>query len=531
MKPTQSDANFSPFHLTSHGLLVIAFVILLFSLGVYFVYAANLISFPFDYDQGEGFELVDTIMFSQGQWPYQNTEAYPFYSSNYPPLFHILAVPFVWLFGEAYWYGRLLGFLGTLLSAGLIFYAVYREGKIRWIAALSALAFLASNTVYHIGPLLRQHMTMVLFELLAIILLARGFPNKDRKQIIFGLLMLVAAGYTKQLAAITAVAALAWMFLRNPRRAILWGIGFTLVGGAIFAWMTWATNGEWWRQAIVANVNDFNPLQTFYLAQLWFQLHGFLIVPTVLYVLYETVFERWSIYSVWFGFAVVLGALGSGTWGAGDSYFATAIAATCILSGLLFSRVISQTENRLFKQSSARLLRTVGLIVIPLLYIGYGIATFKMPTQGLVFEQVANIFDIEANVRGNFYDSATYNVLGYAHIGYLLTEEDFDAGYYMVDLIQSAKPPVMSEEAGLCIVAGCDVVTNPTQLLNLWKAGMFDGSELIGMIENHEFGLIIMRAQFYPEPVLIAISTYYELDEIVLMNDFEYQIWRPKEAS
>ena len=40
--------------------------------------------FPFDYDQGEGFELVDTIMLSEGQWPYRNAEVYPFYASNYP---------------------------------------------------------------------------------------------------------------------------------------------------------------------------------------------------------------------------------------------------------------------------------------------------------------------------------------------------------------------------------------------------------------------------------------------------------------
>ncbi len=65
---------------------------------VYAAYAVNLMRFPFDYDQGEGFELVDTVMFSHGQFPYQDTEVYPFYSSNYPPLFHIIAAPFVWLF-------------------------------------------------------------------------------------------------------------------------------------------------------------------------------------------------------------------------------------------------------------------------------------------------------------------------------------------------------------------------------------------------------------------------------------------------
>src|SRR6476659_7202281 len=101
-------------------LLGAALLILLFSFAVYVVYALNLMAFPFDYDQGEGFELVDTIMFSQGRFPYQDTNVFPFYSSNYPPLFHVIAAPFVWVFGNAYWYGRLLGFLGTLITAAAI---------------------------------------------------------------------------------------------------------------------------------------------------------------------------------------------------------------------------------------------------------------------------------------------------------------------------------------------------------------------------------------------------------------------------
>jgi len=147
----------------------LALILLVFHFSVYVAYAANLIQFPFDYDQGEGFELVDVLMFSRGEFPYQNTETFPFYSSNYPPLFHIFPIPLMWAFGPAYWYGRLLGFLGTLVCAGLISYAVWRDGRHRLIAILSGLAFLASNTVYHIGPLFRQHMTMVLFETAAII--------------------------------------------------------------------------------------------------------------------------------------------------------------------------------------------------------------------------------------------------------------------------------------------------------------------------------------------------------------------------
>ena len=56
---------------------------------IYNMYAYALFKFPFDYDQGEGFELVDTLLFSQGRWPYRSNDSYPFYSSNYPPVFHL----------------------------------------------------------------------------------------------------------------------------------------------------------------------------------------------------------------------------------------------------------------------------------------------------------------------------------------------------------------------------------------------------------------------------------------------------------
>lgn len=512
-------------------LMTLATVALGFSLLVYILYAINLIQFPFDYDQGEGFEVYDTVLFSQGQLPYRDTEAYPFYSSNYPPLFHVMAVPFVWLFGEAYWYGRSLSFLGTLITAAAIGYAVYRDGhKHQWIALLSGLAFLASNMVYHVGPLVRQHMTMVMFETLAIVILAKAFPQKNTRQIAVGFFLLICAGFTKQLAAITAVAMIAWLILQNPRRAIFWTLGFSVSGGLIFLWLNIASDGQWWIQAIVANVNEFRPFQAFGLFTLWFKLHGFLLIPAGLMVAYEMYFDRFSIYSIWFIASALIGGIGSGTWGAGDSYFTTSIAAMCILSGIYFSRSLSHAWHlrdtylsRLFPPIS---IVGAGLIIIPLLYLGYARATLKMPTDG-VFAPIASILNIESNVRDRFFDSATFDVEGYANIGYFLTDEDTQAGYEIVDLIKRTDQPVMSEEAGFTMVAERDVVTNPTQLRNLYLAGLYDGSQLIEMIDQQEFGLIILRAQFYPTPVLETMGQNYEITKTIEMNGFNYLILTP----
>lgn len=535
-------ADSSALRLFNRVLMFAALGVLVGYFLIYTAYAANLMQFPFDYDQGEGFELVDTIMFSQGEWPYQDTEVYPFYSSNYPPLFHVMAVPFVWAFGPAYWYGRLLGYLGTLVTAGFIGLAVYREGGRRDVAVLSGLAFLASNTVYHVGPLFRQHMMMVMFEMLAVFVLARvneiGDTARRRRGMALGILLIIAAGFTKQLAYATAIAAFAFLFIRQPRRAVVWGVIFALIGGGIFLLLNIATNGQWWLQTITANVNEFHPDQTIGLFRLWFSLHGFLIVPAILYALYELYFNRLSIYTLWFAAAVANSIL-AGKWGGGDSYFATAIAAQCVLSGIFAARTLNRSwtfyDNALSRvlinpfRRLAPVLGAIALVIIPLIYLGYGRAVLHMPTDGPVFGPIADLLGLEPNADNGFYDSAGRIAGGYADIGHFTAQADIDAGWQIVDRVRAADGPVLSEEAAFSLLAGREVITNPTQLYNLANSHLFRGDALLAMMNNQEFPLLIMRAQFYPVEFLRSMGANYEITEEIQMNGFNYLLWTPKD--
>ncbi|MBN2470336.1 MAG: hypothetical protein JXN59_06385 [Anaerolineae bacterium] len=526
----------------AHILLGIILVALLFYFVIYLVYAVNIIQFPFDYDQGEGFELVDTIMFSQGRWPYQNTEVYPFYSSNYPPLFHIIAVPFVWLFGPAYWYGRVLAVLGTLVTAGAIGYAVYRAERHALLAAISGLAYLASNYIYHVGPLFRQHLFMVMLETLAVVVLAQVHdieaPRQRRRTLLIGLGLVLAAGFTKQHAIFTAVAVFLFLFVNNPRRSLTWGVLFALVGGGIFLWIDRSTGGQWWLNIITANVNPFVPGQLPGLFRQWFGLHGALVILAGLMVIYEVYFDRISLYSFWFA-AVLLSTTLAGKWGAGDSYFATTIAAACILSGILAARTLNAgwrwPENYLTRLARplGRVIRPyrVGLlaaarVAIPLVYALYVVAVFHMPTAGPVFGPLARALGVESNTGFALYDSAGWTV-GYAVIGQIPTEEEIANGWRLVEIVAEGDKPAISEDASFSLLAGKDVVGNPTQLRNLYNNDLYDPSALVAMIEDQAFGVIILRALFYPDPVLAAMMDAYAPAESIPMNGFDYQVLRP----
>lgn len=505
---------------------------------VYTFYAVQLFRFPFDYDQGEGFELVDTILFSQGEWPYRDNDHYPFYSSNYPPVFHLAIVPLVWLFGPHYWTGRLVAYLGTLITAAAIGYGVARESKRWWLAGLAGLAFLASNYVYHVGPLFRQHLFMVMFETLAVVGVAiiveqeEGSGRDRPKSLLFIMLLLLLAGYTKQLAYATVAAVFIFLFLRRPGRAILWAIPFALAAGLLFLWLNWATHGYWLLNTITANINPFVPGQALGLYRQWFSLHLVLTVAAAALTIYQLYVERLSVYAIWFVVAVA-NSVTAGKWGAGESYFVTAIAASCILSGLAFHRLLTWAEKR------GQGWRWAALALIPLLYLFQADKFFHLPTHTPFLRAVATALGQPTEVQLPpqtscsaprpavaipYVDSAGVSLLGRPP-----NAADRAAGLEIVRLVEQGQTAAFSEEAGFNLFSGRDVVTNPTQLLNLYNNNQVDLSEMLTMLNNQAFDTLILRAQFYPPPVLEAIGQKYQTTHLIEMNGFVYCIMQPRE--
>jgi 4-amino-4-deoxy-L-arabinose transferase-like glycosyltransferase len=529
--------------------ILIALALIAFAgyLVVYLSYALALLRFPFDYDQGEGFELVDSLLFSRGEWPYRDNTSYPFYSSNYPPLFHLLIVPLIWLFGPHYWTGRLVSLLATLVTAATIGLVVQRKTGRLWLALLSGLAFLASNYVYHVGPLFRLHMTMVMFETLAISIIGWAIdrlaapPGADRVkaggtnwQLWLGLVLLLGAGFTKQTAIVTCAAAFAFLFLRGPRRAILLAIPFATLALALFGAINLATDGQWWLNTIVANANPWLLDQAIGLYRQWLRLHLVITLLAAGLAVYELYWDRLSIFTVWFLFSVVGSAM-AGKWGAGESYFATAIAASCILAGIGAGRLLTWGESRHQRLSTA-----LGMLV-PILFLVQAYLVFHMPTHTPLARAIAGAagYPAATNVPPQTSCSAPeaprpvpyVDSVGHSLLGRPPTADDSAAGEQIAGHIQRAVGPALSEEAGFSLYAGADVVTNPTQLRNLYLNGMLEMEELLAMIENREFGVIIFRAQFYPDPVLQAIGQHYRTTDTIEMNNFVYCVLKPRDTA
>jgi hypothetical protein len=505
------------------ALFLLAALALAGQLLVYGHYAAALFRFPYDYDQGEGFELYDTVLHAQGEWPYRDSQVFPFYTSIYPPLFHLLTVPLVWLFGPQMWTGRAVSFAASLIAAAAIGWGVYRASGNKVIGLFSGLTFLASNYTFHVGPLFRQHMTMVMFETLAIVALATSAQSWDTsphpakawgKGLWWGWVCLLAAGYTKPLAFATVLASLAFLFLRGPRRAFLAGAALAAAAGGIFLWLNLVTDGWWFVSVIRANLNAYDQAQALSFYRQWIGLHAVVFALALGRLVYETYFTRLSAYAVWFAFAFANGAL-SGKFGAGEAYFVTTTAAACVLSGVALARLWGRAS-----QWGARPAIALGVIV-PLLYLAQTRLTLHLYTEGPVYGPLARALGVSGE-RG-YYDSQ-----GYTQLGPRPTRADLEAGDAIAELARQAPGPVFSEEAGFLFAAGKPVVTNPFPQLVMYQAGVFDPTEEIAMIHAKAFGLAILRAQFYPPPVLAALGANYQPKTDIRMNGFLYRILEPR---
>ena len=107
---------------------------------------------------------------------------------------------------------------------------------------------------------------------------------------------------------------------------------------------------------------------------------------------------------------------------------------------------------------------------------------------------------------------------------------DTAGGLAITELIKQGETAAFAEDAGFNLYLGRDVITNPTQLLNLYNNNAVDLTEMLAMLDMQAFDTIVLRAQFYPPPVLEMIGQRYETTDLVEMNGFVYCVMRPRSS-
>ena len=215
------------------------------------------LAFPYPLNYGEGPLLDQAVRLAGFENIYDDLQRPPYVVSNYPPLFQLLQVPLVWLFGPAFWYGRLISLLcaaAVALFVGLTLHALTKDR----LAALSgALIFPAMPYVVRWSSLARVDLLGLALSWAGLFVVVR-WPHRRLSVVVAGL-ALVAAVYTRQTYALAApLAAFVWLLSRGQRRRALQLAGFA--GGAaliLFGILNVLTDGGFFLNTVTANINDF----------------------------------------------------------------------------------------------------------------------------------------------------------------------------------------------------------------------------------------------------------------------------------
>lgn len=481
---------------------------LLFYVFVYLHFSYNLFRFPFDFDQGEGYDVNSAWALIQGSSVYASPDAYPFYSSNYPPLYTLALTPAVALLGPRLSLGRLLSIVATALVVALIVAAVRRETG-RWRPGLVAgLLFLASPYVCHTTPLARVNAFTLALALGGVVASSVAAADKTRSTGRWHLLaggLLLAALYAKPAAFDAVAASLLYMILHDRRRGLLVAGALLGLGGALFVLMDVATAGGFSLNVIWANANSFSPEQALVYYQDFLEIHPLLVGVALLVILFglRQGPRGLSVYG-WYFLIALAAAVGTGKWGAGESYFLPALAAGCVLCGLGLAR-LGGLLARVGRPAVA-----VALVFALLLASGWQLL--------LLWHGPWSWPEMGAYDRG-----AQAGALGRAP-----TTVDTAAGWKIVeDYVRQTKGDILAEETTFLLIDGRRVLGNATQQRNLYDAGRHDPSALVGMLDRREIGLVILNAQQYPAPVLAAVGrNYYALDSVE-MNGYRYLLLVP----
>jgi hypothetical protein len=469
-----------------------ALLLLLVYAAVYCQFALQLAAFPFDLDQGEGYDAWSGWLINLGQLPYTSNVSYPYYSSNYPPLWsYLVSIPMAWL-GPGLAAARLVSALAALATTAVLGIAAYRLARRPIAGVLAGGFFLASPYVFHTTPLARVNSLALLAAVLGLTLLD---GRLTRWRVVLGSLALAAALFTKPTAVDAAAAGVLAVLLRQPRfgllsAAIVGGLG--LLGlGLLMA----LTGGAFWLNVVAGNANpfDFDQLRE-YLAN-FSVLHCVLVALAVVQATTMLLRRQWSPWAL-YAIASAVSALGVAKWGAGESYFLGAIASTCVLSAVWIGQFLDSAP-------AARLRWGLGaaLFIQALLLSHASLSTVLpwLPDRG---------------PQGAF-------------LGKAPSLEDQQAGQLIASEIRGLRGPALSEDPSFAVVAGKPLVGNATHLRNLYQSGLWDPSPMVNDLRNHRYAIVILDAELYPEPVLKAIGEFYFLDRSIRVNGATYQLFLP----
>ena len=470
---------------------IVLLILLGFALFQSAKFSYQILDYPYPVDYGEGplLSQVGRLAHFANIYTSDLTQP-PFSITNYPPLYMLLQVPLNWIFGPAFWYGRLISLVSMASAAafmGLTLHALTQDS----LAALTAgLLLFTIPYVKAWAPLYRIDPLALGLSWSALYLLVR--EDATRKRLWLVAILLTAAIYTRQSYGLAApLAAFAWLLAHKPRRraAILAGYVAGL-GLGLFVLFNLLTHGGFFFNIITANLNDFQPaILRNYASRVLGDLPVLLGLGGLFLLLGWHRNKAW-----WLAGPYLLGGLASaatiGKIGSNVNYLLELSAGLCLAVGLAIAWLRRQRYRAVRVQSK----------------IGWQLASLLLTV--LLAGQVYRAANFE-----NGYDQYLLQKTG------LRLQNEI-----LLGLISEAQGSVLTgEHMGLLALTGRTIFYQPFEMKQLSDSGIWDQTPFLNELAAGDYPLILLfrpaqERRWTPE-MLAVITEHYDY-----VNNFDQTV-------
>jgi hypothetical protein len=412
----------------------------------------------------------------------------------------LLQSPFHWLFGPAFWYGRLISLLGMLAAALFLGLALYSLTRDPLAAVSGGLLLLAIPYARAWAPLFRIDSLALGLSWAALYLLVSG--KGERRNLLWVAILLTAAIYTRQSYGLAApLAAFAWLLSQQPRRRALTLAAYMGgVGLGLFVLLNLLTGGGFYFHIVTANINKFQlPTLLNYLRRVLADLPVLLMLGAVFLLAGWSRIRGWLLAAPYL-LGAAISALTIGKIGSNVNYLLELSAALCLAAGLIFAWLRRKGGTAGSKASkTAWQLAAAGLAVILALQVFWA-----------------------ANNHGGYEQYLRQKTS-------LHTQNEV-----LLGLIEQSTGPVLTgEHMGLLALTGRPIYYQPFEMKQLSDSGVWDQSSFLAELESGQYPLILMyrpmgnnvhERRWTPE-MLALIAAHYRY-----VNNFDQTIvyeWKP----
>jgi hypothetical protein len=430
-------ATQSRFILFLYSLIFLEMLILLI---VYFWWAYKYLTYPYQVDYGEGFLLYYVQSLNQGNPVYHDISKFPFIPVVYPPVFPVICAALSKIFGLKFMIGRSLSFASALLSCLFIYLIVVRSAR-KYIAIISSILFLSSPYIVVWSLLYRVDTMAFLFSLVGMYIVLKF---EDSRFIFLSIVFFLLSVFTKQSFVSAPLAAFIYLLTKNSRTAVQFFALFVVSGILIFAILNDITHGQFYIHTVTHQSHiDFSLRRTFLMFKEFFLFHEFLLTFAFSYALYALSSKKSSLFVFYFVIALIT-SIAAGKTGSGINYFIELIATSCVLFGFFVEEI-----NQKLSRSQ-----------IPQIFI-------------------ATVLAIQFIPNPHFFRTYTYT-------------QDLKYGEKISNYVKQSSGRILTEDAGFAVLNGRVPITQPFDVTQLSKNGLWDQSVLLNALRDKSISLSIL---------------------------------------